>query len=199
MLESSQKTAKPVKNRAVSKKTGVEQAETASGRRGRDLLLHNLFATSHCYFLRVIGMDTLERRIAPGAFHNLKELRRAAISSWCDSLIMACCLQDIQAEKDFALEYFTPATWLPALREMMIPKRKSESMIQGKEITISGGKLTNVEGDYHEHNTTYVIEEAPMYRGCLETLKGQYYLINFICSWSWSCCLKTSSKTLKPK
>ena len=87
-------------------------------------------------------------------------------------------------EKDFASEAYIPVTWpsphLPVRRETMIRKRKSKSMVHGKEITISGGKLTNVEGDYHEHNTTYVIEEAPTYRGCLETLKGQYYLINFI-------------------
>ena len=54
-------------------------------------------------------------------------------------------------------------------------------MIQGKEITISGGKLTNVAGDYHEHNdTTFVIEEDPTYRKYLETLQGQWYLINYI-------------------
>ena len=58
----------------------------------------------------------------------------------------------------------------------MIRKRKSKSMIQGKEITISGGKLTNVEGDYHEHNITYVIEEASTCRGYLDTIPGQYYL-----------------------
>ena len=63
--------------------------------------------------------------------------------------------------------------YLPVRREIMIQKRKSdESMIQGKEITISGGKLTNVGGDYHEHNTTYVIEETPTSRGYLETLNG---------------------------
>jgi hypothetical protein len=35
-------------------------------------------------------------------------------------------------------------------------------MIQGKEILISGGKMTNVEGDYHEHNTTYVVEASSL-------------------------------------
>ena len=62
----------------------------------------------------------------------------------------------------------------------MIRKRKSKSMIQGKEITISGSNLTNVEGDYHEHYNTYVIEEAPTYRRHLDTIPGQCYLIKFI-------------------
>jgi RecA/RadA recombinase len=52
MLEFSQKTARPAKNGSISKNSGVEQTVTASGRR---------------------GMDTLERRIAPGAFHNSGE------------------------------------------------------------------------------------------------------------------------------
>ena len=64
----------------------------------------------------------------------------------------------------------------------MCRKRKSKSMIQGKEITISGGNLTNVEGDYHEHNNTYVIEEALTYRGYLDIIPGQCNLINFIYS-----------------
>lgn len=42
--------------------------------------------------------------------------------------------------------------------QMMTQKRESKSMIQGKEILISGGKFTNVKGDYHEHNTTYVVD-----------------------------------------
>ena len=54
----------------------------------------------------------------------------------------------------------------------MIRKRKSTSMIQGKEITISDSKLTNVGRDYHEHNITYVIEEASTCRGCLDTISG---------------------------
>ena len=62
----------------------------------------------------------------------------------------------------------------------MIRKRKSKPMIQGKEITISGGNLTNVEGDYYEHK--YVIEETPTYRRYLDTVPGQCYLINFIYS-----------------
>ena len=70
-------------------------------------------------------------------------------------------------------------------REMMIRKRKSKSMVQGKEITISGGNLTNVEGNYHEHNNyTYVIEETPTYRRYLDAIPGQCCLIyiNFIYS-----------------
>lgn len=47
---------------------------------------------------------------------------------------------------------------------MMILKRKSKSMMQAKEILISGGKLTRVEGDYHEHNTIYVVKESPFPR-----------------------------------
>ena len=38
-------------------------------------------------------------------------------------------------------------------------RERSYSMIQGKKITITGGKFNNVGGDYHEHNT-YVIEES---------------------------------------
>ena len=60
----------------------------------------------------------------------------------------------------------------------MIRKRKSKSMIQGKDITISDSKLTNVGGDYHEH--IYVIEEASTCRGYLDIIPGQYYLINSI-------------------
>ena len=55
-------------------------------------------------------------------------------------------------------------------------KRKSKAMIQGKEITISGGHLTNVEGDYHEHINRYVIEKAPTYRRYLDAIPGQCYL-----------------------
>ena len=62
----------------------------------------------------------------------------------------------------------------------MIRKQKSKSMIQGKEITISGGKLTNVGGDYHEHNITYVIDEASTCREYLDTIPGRYYLISSI-------------------
>ena len=70
---------------------------------------------------------------------------------------------------------------LPVRREMIIRKRKSKPMIQGKEITISGGNLTNVEGDYHEHK--YVFEETPTYpRYLLDTIPGQCYLINFLYS-----------------
>ena len=68
---------------------------------------------------------------------------------------------------------------IPVRREMMIRKRRSKSMIQGKEITILGGNLTNVEGDYHEHNNniTSVIEETPAYRRYLDTIPGQCCLI----------------------
>jgi hypothetical protein len=55
--------------------------------------------------------------------------------------------------------------------------QERDTMVQGKNILISGGKLNNVGGDYHEHNTTYVIKEAPK---DLEPLRGQYYFINFI-------------------
>ena len=54
-------------------------------------------------------------------------------------------------------------------------------MIQGEEITISGGKLTNVEGDYHEHNTTYVNRGLTDLE-IMGSFKGQYYFINFIYS-----------------
>lgn len=50
-----------------------------------------------------------------------------------------------------------------------------------KEILISGGKLTNVEGDYHEDNTIYVVKEAPFPRPNY-FLEGQCYLINSIYS-----------------
>ena len=45
-------------------------------------------------------------------------------------------------------------------------------MIQGEEITISGGKLTNVQGDYHEHNTTYV-NQSLTNRKIMGFFKGQ--------------------------
>ena len=70
---------------------------------------------------------------------------------------------------------------VPRQLEETVETRKSKPMIQGKEITISGGNLTNVGGDYHEHNNnTYVIEETPTYRKYLDTIPGQCYLINFI-------------------
>ena len=67
-----------------------------------------------------------------------------------------------------------PTVSIPVRKKRIQRKtRKLKSMIQGKEITISGGKLTNVEGDYHEHNTTYVIEEAPKCRGYVDALQGR--------------------------
>ena len=54
------------------------------------------------------------------------------------------------------------------------PRREGpNSMIQGKKITITGGKLTNVGGDYHEHNT-YVIEESATRPKYLKRILGQY-------------------------
>ena len=62
-------SVRPVKNGVVSKNTGVEQTVTASGRRGTlgSTLCHS--PSLSC----LSGMDTLERRIAPGAFHNSGE------------------------------------------------------------------------------------------------------------------------------
>jgi len=63
----------------------------------------------------------------------------------------------------------------PILRERI----QSKSMFQGKEILISGGKLTHVGGDYHEHITIYVIDEAPTY---LKTLQDKVQKLETISS-----------------
>ena len=52
-------------------------------------------------------------------------------------------------------------------RMLQVPESKPKlrsSMIQGKEILISGGNLTNVEGDYHEHIHIYDVEDSPSKR-----------------------------------
>ena len=58
-------------------------------------------------------------------------------------------------------------------------RERPYSMIQGKKITISGGKFNNVGGDYHEHNT-YVIEESATHPKYLKRILGQYHFIKFI-------------------
>ena len=72
-------------------------------------------------------------------------------------------------------------SYLSVWEETMIRRQKSKSMIQGEEITISGGKFTNVGRDYHDHNTTIINASAD-----LDILEGsfnsQYYFINFIYS-----------------
>ena len=61
------------------------------------------------------------------------------------------------------------------------PSRREglNSMIQGKNITINGGKFNNVGGDYHEHNT-YAIKESATRPKYLKRILGQYYIIKFI-------------------
>ena len=57
-------------------------------------------------------------------------------------------------------------------------RERSNSMIQGKIITITGGKFNNIGGDYHEHNT-YAIEESATRPKYLKQILGQYYFIKF--------------------
>jgi hypothetical protein len=64
---------------------------------------------------------------------------------------------------------------------MMALKQKSKSMIQGKEILISGGKMTIVEGNYHEHNTAYVVEASSLKLRLNFELEGQDPT-NFMCT-----------------
>lgn len=49
-------------------------------------------------------------------------------------------------------------------------------MVQGTDINISGGKFTNVAGDYHEHkNTTVILNDSEKSSESLGFLKGQFF------------------------
>ena len=80
-------------------------------------------------------------------------------------------------------DHYSPLTVWRDPMSVMTQKRKPKSMIQGKEFLNSGGKLINVEDDYHDDNITHdVVEEAPFDLARVCFLEGRYYLINFIYS-----------------